>query len=377
MTDQTGLDYLPREPFEDPEPAAATPGEPVDGKPRRRGRRPSRLTVIVVVAALILAAGGGIWAASGSSAASYRSATIKMGDVDQTLNSYGTVKPINQAVVAFPVGGTVATVPVTVGEQVKVGQTLATIDKTSLASQLDAAQSTLATAQAKLASDTQAQADGTTVSSNSGGSGSSSSLGPADVGAAVPLTASHSGSRSGGTSGGSGASGGSGSSDATALQTAVTNAQAKLLKDQQAVDTKVSGISQVLTTCASFLSALQNFKPAATPTAGATTSPATPEGSVSDPNDCASKLSAIPGLEAKVTTAEQTVAGDETALTTAIANLAAAASATPTPTPSASPSPSTGGSPLTRRTSTPTPPRSSWPPRRSTRRRSSARWPGP
>ena len=117
-----------------------------------------------------------------------------------------------------------------------------------------------------------------------------------------------------------------------------------MLNDQQAVDTTVNGISQVLTTCASFLSSLQNFKPAVTPTAGATTPPATPEGSVSDPNGCASKLSAIPGLEAHVTTAEQKVAGDETALTTAIDNLAAAASATPTPTPSATPSPSTGAS---------------------------------
>ena len=188
MTDQSDLDLLLHEPFEDPEPAATRP-EPVAGEPKVRGQRPRRLTVVVVVAVLVLAAGGGIWAATGSSAASYRSATVRMGDVDQTLNSYGTVQPINQAVVAFPVGGTVATVPVTVGEHVKVGQTLATIDKTSLQSQLDSAQSTLATAQAKLASDTQAQADGTTVSSNTGGSGSSSSLGPADVAAAVPLAA--------------------------------------------------------------------------------------------------------------------------------------------------------------------------------------------
>ena len=45
--------------------------------------------------------------------------------------------------------GTIATVPVTVGEHVTSGQTLATIAVTSLQAQLDAAQSTLATAQAK------------------------------------------------------------------------------------------------------------------------------------------------------------------------------------------------------------------------------------
>ena len=122
-------------------------------------RRPRRLTVIVVVAVLILASAGGIWAATGSSAASYRWSTAKKADVDQTLDSYGTVKPINQAAVAFPVSGTIATVPVTVGEHVTTGQTLATIEVSSLQAQLDSARSALATAQAKLVTDTQAQAD--------------------------------------------------------------------------------------------------------------------------------------------------------------------------------------------------------------------------
>ncbi len=66
----------------------------------------------------------------------------------------------------FPVGGTVATVPVKIGEHVTVGQTLATLNRSALQAKLDSAKSTLATAQAKLVSDQNAQATGSTVSAS-------------------------------------------------------------------------------------------------------------------------------------------------------------------------------------------------------------------
>ncbi len=202
MTGDTELGLLLHDPFPEPEPAT----EQLAAEPRAHGRfrRPRKLTAIVIVIVLI-AAGGGIWAATGSSAATYRWTTVTKGDVDQTLDSYGTVTPIHQANVTFPVSGTVATVPVTVGQHVTAGQTLATLEMSSLQSKLDSAKSTFATAEAKLASDEQAQATGSTVSATN----TSATLSGADTGQATPLTARPS-SGSTGSTGGNGGNGGAG-----------------------------------------------------------------------------------------------------------------------------------------------------------------------
>ncbi len=219
MSDPVAFDALLQEPFPDTKPAS--PNVPKRrGRWRLRGRR--KFLALGAGAVLLVAGAGGVWAATGSGAAEYRWAVARTADVDQTLNSYGTVKPINAASVSFPVSGTIATVPVSVGQHVTAGQTLATIDTTSLQGQLDSARSTLATAQAKLVTDSEAQASGTATATSSTGSGSttlSSALVAADTIRAVPVA-----DRSRG-------------GDGTAGQQAVKDAQAKLLADQQKVDT--------------------------------------------------------------------------------------------------------------------------------------------
>jgi multidrug efflux pump subunit AcrA (membrane-fusion protein) len=74
----------------------------------------------------------------------------------QTVATTGTVAYATTSDQSFTVGGTVASVPVTVGASVHAGDVLATADSAALASALAQANSTLATAQAKVAADTSA-----------------------------------------------------------------------------------------------------------------------------------------------------------------------------------------------------------------------------
>lgn len=122
-----------------------------------------RLRRIVLIAAVLVVVGGGaaVWAWSGSSASGYRTATAVSAAVTATFDTAGTIQPVSQATVTFPVSGQVASLPVQAGQQVSAGQTLAQLDTTSLATQLANAQSTLASAQARLASDQSGQASAT------------------------------------------------------------------------------------------------------------------------------------------------------------------------------------------------------------------------
>ncbi|MCW2547063.1 MAG: efflux transporter, family, subunit [Mycobacterium sp.] len=360
MTDDTDLSLLLQEPFPEPEPATvpATAAPARTRKPRFSRRR--AVTVLVVVVVLLGAASGGVWAATGSSAASYRWAAVSRGNVDQTLNSYGTVIPINQADVAFPVSGTIATVPVKVGQQVVSGQTLATIDITSLETALNSAESALATAQAKLVADTTAQANGTssTFSSTSSSAATSASLGPAADVPAVVLSSSIPGGHSGGSTGGGSTGGGTGvgstgggstggqsgggGSGVTGAQAAVTAAQKKLLDDQHTVDTLTAAVAADLrsgtTTCTSLITTLQGLASSNTGTGSSTPVP--------DSAGCTDLLNKVLADQQAVTTAQAAVSADETALTTAITNLVTAATSQPStgPTPTPSTTPSTGGS---------------------------------
>jgi HlyD family secretion protein len=108
-----------------------------------------------VVGGVVVVIGGGatIWATSASSAPSYRLATASPASVSATLDTAGTIGSVNEATLSFPTTGQVSAVNVAVGQQVTAGQTLATLNTTSLESQVASAQSALANAQAKLAAD--------------------------------------------------------------------------------------------------------------------------------------------------------------------------------------------------------------------------------
>ncbi len=132
----------------------------------RHARRWITVTVIVVVMASV---GATAWAMTGPSGPSYRTATVVRGNITETLLSTGTIEPVSQANVSFPVSGQVASVSVGLGSHVAAGQVLARLSTTALTSQVSAAQSTIATANVRLAGDEASQTATATDASNAGG----------------------------------------------------------------------------------------------------------------------------------------------------------------------------------------------------------------
>ncbi|MFE6503218.1 efflux RND transporter periplasmic adaptor subunit [Kitasatospora sp. NPDC057738] len=130
--------------------------------PRRRG-------AVLVNSALGVALLGGaalVYATvSGSSGPASakpvaRTATVSKGTVLATVSGSGTLVSPTDAAQDFTTGGRLTAVEVAVGDAVKKGQVLATVDTTAAQQQVDAARSALTTAQANL---TKAQAGVTTT----------------------------------------------------------------------------------------------------------------------------------------------------------------------------------------------------------------------
>lgn len=112
-----------------------------------------RRGVPLAVIALLVGGGSVAYASSSGGGPTYRTATAQLGDVEQVLHLTGQLSPVHQLSAAFPTAGTVATVPVHLGELVQAGQTLATLNPTPLQYAVTQAQAGLASAQATLAAD--------------------------------------------------------------------------------------------------------------------------------------------------------------------------------------------------------------------------------
>lgn len=115
-----------------------------------RSRRPVKVRILLGVA--VLAVTGAVFAAAADAdgGPDHRLATATMRSTEQVLDEVGVIEPVQQASVSFPAGGTVATVEVAVGDQVAVGDVLATLDPTSLERALHTAEATLAQAELRL-----------------------------------------------------------------------------------------------------------------------------------------------------------------------------------------------------------------------------------
>jgi HlyD family secretion protein len=139
-------------------------------------KHPARkIIAIVVILAVIVVGATAAMALTKSSPHTYRTATVATGSVTKTLNGSGLLQPIAQATVSFPIAGTVKTVNVHVGSQVSVGQTLASLDTTSLQEQLLSKQAALASAQLTLSKALNGESVSGTGSHGSTGTGNSSS----------------------------------------------------------------------------------------------------------------------------------------------------------------------------------------------------------
>ncbi|WP_035816208.1 efflux RND transporter periplasmic adaptor subunit [Kitasatospora phosalacinea] len=145
--------------------------------PRRRG-------AVLVNSALGVALIGGAALAyttldSGSSKAAtsskVRTVTVGKGTVQATVSGSGALFSPSDAGQDFTTGGRLTSVKVAVGDAVKKGQVLATVDTTAAQQQVDQAQAALNTAEANLTKAEAGETVTTTVPATSGGSSGGSS----------------------------------------------------------------------------------------------------------------------------------------------------------------------------------------------------------
>ncbi|MFC0544679.1 efflux RND transporter periplasmic adaptor subunit [Kutzneria chonburiensis] len=285
---------------------------------KRRGFRRSRVVIGIVV--LVLLGGGAVaYAATRTDDPSYRTTTAGPAKVTSVLTGTGTVQPVSQATVSFPVSGQVAAVSVKQGDTVTSGQVLAQLNTTTLSGQVSSAQSTLANAQAKLAADQTSQT--TSVQ--------------------TPST--------GGSSGGGGAS-----SKLTQLLKSISTGQNAVRGAQQKVDADLqlagAALKHAQTTCPDVikqLGATGSTPPASTsstdtttPTTTTTTPPPTaPPVSVTD---CTELLQQVQDAQAKTGADETALSQAEAALSTTLGQAATAVQQSSTSSSSATKTPSGG-----------------------------------
>lgn len=113
-----------------------------------------------LVAVVVVAVAVGTWAATRSSAGAptTRLVNVTTRTLRSTVAATGTIQPAQTANLSFGVSGQVTSVTAAVGEAVKAGQPLATINAASLSTSVAEANATVANDAAKLTSDTNAGA---------------------------------------------------------------------------------------------------------------------------------------------------------------------------------------------------------------------------
>jgi HlyD family secretion protein len=149
----------------------------------RLGRHARRWAIVAAIVVVFAGGGATAWAMTGPSGPGYRIATVARSNVTQTLLSTGTIEPVSQANVSFPVSGQVASVSFGLGSHVSAGQVLARLSTTALAAQVSAAQYSVATATVRLAADEASETTTTAyvVSNPTAAGGTSGSGGKSSV----------------------------------------------------------------------------------------------------------------------------------------------------------------------------------------------------
>ena len=113
-------------------------------------RRP---TIAGVATALLVVGGVGAWTATRSSSSDAAAPTLvsaTTSTIRQSVSATGTLEPAHRADLSFVVSGTVTSLPVAVGDRVKVGTVLATVDSTGLKTAVTLAQANVTATQDQL-----------------------------------------------------------------------------------------------------------------------------------------------------------------------------------------------------------------------------------
>ena len=294
---------------------------PEPRKPFQRRTWVRRAVPIGVVAVLVGAGTAVVRTnASASPIDTYRTTSVTTGSVEQRLNLTGSVQRVNQVTEGFAVDGTVSSVLVSVGDTVKAGQPLATLDPSPLRSAVTDAQASLAQAKATLESDQSAAAAATAAA------------------AAVTTAAQLPTPRASSPSGGSGSGAGSGQS--------LAGAQKLATSAQRAVTTDVQRTSAALTLCAPFF-------PSGTPAPATTDTTPTPDPTAPSTaaTPSAGEITACLGALSTAPTPHQ-IQRDQQALSSAQADLAKAVTSAITAAGSTTQSSRSSSQPATNQTTT-------------------------
>jgi len=190
-----------------------------------------RSTIVGLAVALVVVVGGvGAWAVKHSSPSDAATPTLvsaTTSTIRQSVSATGTIQPANRADLSFAVGGTVTSLPVAVGDQVKVGTTLATVDAAGLQTALTLAQANVSATQDQLTAQQNAGSSAVQVASTQAQLAAAQSkltdaqtaLAAATMTSPIAGTVAQvniaAGDKVGGTSGASGTSGNSGASGAS------------------------------------------------------------------------------------------------------------------------------------------------------------------
>jgi membrane fusion protein, macrolide-specific efflux system len=161
---------MPKAPIETLDDAPTLVMEEGLPSPAKRSRKRMWLIIGIVVALIGLATGLTL-AFTGSSPVGglvikNETVAVTTGTIKQTVAASGTLEPASQANLNFAVSGQVTAVDVKSGQQVTVGQVLATVGTSALEADLDAAQAQLSAAQDRLSSDESSDAATTQIDSD-------------------------------------------------------------------------------------------------------------------------------------------------------------------------------------------------------------------
>jgi multidrug efflux pump subunit AcrA (membrane-fusion protein) len=235
--------------------------------------------------------------------------------VSKSLDVVGTIAPVSDASPAFQVGGKVTSVGAVVGDTVTAGETLASLDPTSLSESVSSAQSTVDSDEAKLTQDEDSQTSTTTTTTPEA---TTTTTKPMTTTTTTP------------SSSGSGSPGGTGGASGSSAQ--ISQDQATLVSDQSSESTdqqqEAADLAQAESVCGT------SSSPSSTTTTTTTTTTATPTSS--DASACTTALEQASSDQDAVSADQTKVSSDETKLAEALTAEASTSSATAT-------TPTTGG----------------------------------
>jgi HlyD family secretion protein len=103
-----------------------------------------------VLALLVIAVGYFVFGGDGAKATTYTTQDVTTGDLTVTVTATGNLEPRNQVEIGSELSGTVIKVNADVNDEVQAGQVLAVLDTTRLNAQVLQAESSLASAQARV-----------------------------------------------------------------------------------------------------------------------------------------------------------------------------------------------------------------------------------